>query len=48
MEELMSTHKSLKNGILKVYGLRIKKLERRLHDLVYKESPTRIKEFIFD
>jgi CRP/FNR family cyclic AMP-dependent transcriptional regulator len=48
MEGLMSTHKSLKNGILKMYGLRIKKLERRLHDLLYKDSPTRIKEFITD
>jgi len=48
MEALMEKHKSLKNGILKVYGLRIKKLERRLHDLLYKDSPTRIKEFILD
>jgi len=44
----MEKHKSLKNGVLKVNGLRIKKLERRLHDLLYKDSPTRIKEFIFD
>ncbi|MFT5846888.1 Crp/Fnr family transcriptional regulator [Psychroserpens sp.] len=48
MEALMEQHKSLKNGVLKVYGLRIKKLERRLHDLLYKDSPTRIKEFILD
>ncbi|WP_299887057.1 Crp/Fnr family transcriptional regulator [uncultured Lacinutrix sp.] len=48
MEELMQKHTSLKNGVLKVYGLRIKKLERRLHDLLYKDSPTRIKEFITD
>ncbi|MDO5980581.1 Crp/Fnr family transcriptional regulator [Flavivirga spongiicola] len=48
MEGLMVKHKSLKNGILKVYGLRIKKLERRLYDLLYKDSPTRIKEFIID
>ena len=48
MEALMEKHKSLKNGVLKVYGLRIKKLERRLHDLLYKDSPTRIKEFITD
>jgi CRP/FNR family cyclic AMP-dependent transcriptional regulator len=48
MENLMEKHKSLKNGVLKVYGLRIKKLERRLHDLLYKDSPTRIKEFITD
>ncbi len=48
MEALMEKHKSLKNGILKIYGLRIKKLERRLHDLLYKDSATRIKEFITD
>ena len=47
MEELMEKHKSLKNGVLKIYGLRIKKLERRLSDLLYKDSATRIKEFIF-
>ncbi len=48
MEGLMEKHKSLKNGVLKVYGLRIKKLERRLHDLLYKDSTTRIQEFIID
>ena len=48
MEELMEKHKSLKNGVLKLYGLRIKKLERRLRDLLYKDSSTRITEFIED
>ena len=48
MESLMEKHKSLKNGILKIYGLRIKKLERRLSDLLYKDSSTRIKEFIIE
>ncbi len=48
MDLLMQKHKSLKNGVLKIYGLRIKKLERRLNDLLYKDSNTRIKEFIFD
>ena len=48
MEDLMEKHKSLKNGVLKIYGLRIQKLERRLHDLLYKDSTTRIKEFITD
>lgn len=48
MEELMLKHKSLKNGILKIYGLRIQKLERRLHNLVFKDSTTRIREFIAD
>lgn len=48
MEELMQRHKSLKNGVLKIYGKRIKRLERKLHDLVYKDSTVRIKEFIAD
>lgn len=48
MERIMEKHKSLKNGVLKVYGLRIKKLERRLEDLLYKDSSTRIKEFVFE
>ncbi|PWL38701.1 Crp/Fnr family transcriptional regulator [Flagellimonas aquimarina] len=46
MESLMEKHKSLKNGVFKVYGLRIKKLERRLEDLLYKDSKTRITDFI--
>ncbi len=48
MEKIMEKHKSLKNGVLKVYGLRIKKLERRLRDLLYKDSAARITEFIMD
>ncbi len=48
MEDLMVKHKSLKNGVLKIYGMRIKKLERRLRDLLYKDSYTRITEFIKD
>lgn len=48
MVQLMEKHKSLKNGVLKIYGLRIQKLERRLHDLLYKDSTTRIREFISD
>ena len=46
MEELMEKHRSLKNGLLKIYGLRIRKLETRLQDLLYKDSKTRISEFI--
>lgn len=48
MERLIEEHSSLKNGVLKIYGLRIRKLERRLHDLLYKDSKTRIQEFIRD
>ncbi len=46
MDELMEKHRSLKNGLLKIYGLRIRKLETRLQDLLYKDSKTRISEFI--
>ena len=46
MERLMEKHKSLKNGLLKIYGLRIRKLENRLQDLLYKDSTQRITEFI--
>jgi len=46
MMSLMEKHKSLKNGMLKIYGLRIRRLERRLEDLLYKDSKTRIKEFV--
>lgn len=46
MEELMEKHASLKNGVVKIYGLRIRKLENRLQDLIYKDSKTRIEEFI--
>lgn len=46
MEELMEKHRSLKNGLLKIYGLRIRKLETRLQDLLYKDSRTRISEFV--
>ncbi len=48
MEKIMEKHESLKNGALKVYGIRIKKLERRLQDLLYKDSATRIEDFIKD
>lgn len=48
MDQLMEEHKSLKNGVLKIYGIRIKKLERRLQDLIHKDSTTRITEFISD
>ena len=46
MDELMQRHQSLKNGVLKVYGIRIRRLERRLQDLLYKDSATRISEFV--
>jgi len=48
MERIMQKYKSLKNGVIKIYGRRIQKLERRLQDLLYKDSTTRITEFVFD
>lgn len=48
MEELMEQHKSLKNGVLKIYGIRIKKLERRLENLLYRDSAARITDFVTD
>ena len=46
MEKLIGKNKSLKNGILKAYSVRIIKLERRLEDLLYKDSTTRIKAIL--
>ncbi|WP_299259982.1 Crp/Fnr family transcriptional regulator [uncultured Aquimarina sp.] len=48
MISIMDKHHSLKNNVFKVYGTRIKKLERRLNDLLYKDSATRIHDFIND
>lgn len=48
MNTLMEEHKALNNSMLKIYGFRFQRLERKLEDLVYKDSPTRIKEFIYD
>lgn len=46
MKRFMGKHKSLKNAVLKIYGFRLERLERKLEDLVFKDSPTRIEEFI--
>ena len=48
MREILEQYPSLKNDLLKFNGLRIRKLERRLADLIHKDSRTRIKEYIFD
>lgn len=48
MRSLMEKHSSLKNSILKLNGLKIKKLERKLEDLLYKDSRARVKEYVFD
>jgi CRP/FNR family transcriptional regulator len=48
MKEMMKDFPSLKNDLLKFNGLRIRKLERRLEDLLYKDSQARIREYLFD
>ncbi len=48
MNTIMEKHKSLKNNVFKIYGTRIKKLERRLNDLLYKDSTARVRDFIYD
>lgn len=48
MKMMIDKNSSLKNQLLKLHGLRIKKLQRNLEDLLYKDSKTRIKEYIFN
>lgn len=48
MEELMGQHPGLHNSILKLTGLKFKKIERRLDDILYKDADTRIRDFIVD
>ncbi|MFT4762507.1 MAG: CRP/FNR family cyclic AMP-dependent transcriptional regulator [Paraglaciecola sp.] len=48
MKMIIENYSSLKNQLLKLYGLRIRKLQRNLEDLLYKDSETRIKEFILN
>ena len=48
MRMMLEKFKSVKNQLLKLQGLRIRKLQRNLEDLLYKNSETRIKEFILN
>lgn len=48
LKKMMAENANLNNHILKLTGLKIKKLERRLESLIYKDSKTRIVEFIID
>ncbi len=45
LEELMEKNRSLHNYLLKLAGLKIKKLEYRLENLIFKTSEQRIREF---
>lgn len=44
--ELMEKNKTLNNHILKLSGLKIKKLENRLEDIIFKTAEVRIQEFV--
>ncbi|MEN7550367.1 Crp/Fnr family transcriptional regulator [Rapidithrix thailandica] len=46
MQELIRNHKTLSFKLFKLMGLRIKKLERRVESLVFKDSRTRIIELL--
>lgn len=46
MQELMLANKQLSLKIYKLIGFRIKKLERRIESLVFKDAKTRIVDFI--
>ena len=48
MREMMNQNPKLNNYILKLAGLRIKKLERKLESLIYKDAKKRVEDFIMD
>lgn len=48
LEAILDKDKSLKKGFIKLSGLKIKKLERRLDNQLNMDSKTRIREFIFN
>jgi len=48
MKNLIESNSNLKNELLKIKGAKIKKLEVRLDDLLYKDSATRIIDYVID
>lgn len=48
MKNMMDKFPSLKNAVLKLGGFRIRRLQRQLESLLYKDSATRIREYLFD
>lgn len=48
MEALMAQNKKLNLQIFKIIGFRLQKLERKIESLVFKDSRTRIIEFLYD
>jgi len=48
MKMMIEKYSSLKNQLLKLQGIKIKRLQRNLEDLLYKDSETRIKEYVLN
>ena len=48
MKMMLEKYDSLKNELIMLQGLKIRKLQRKLEDLLYKDSETRIKEYIIN
>ena len=48
MESLMAANKTLSLKIMKIIGLRLRKTERKIESLVFKDARTRIIEFLHD
>ncbi len=48
LKKMMEENQKLNNYIFKLIGIRIKKLERNLSELMYKDASSRIENFIID
>jgi CRP/FNR family cyclic AMP-dependent transcriptional regulator len=48
MKDMMEKNQNLNNEIFKIMGLRIKKLERRIESILFRDAKMRIIEFIAD
>ncbi len=48
MRKLMESNSALSTAVLKIMGLRIKKVERRLESILFKDSKTRVTDFVRD
>ncbi len=48
LKKMMEENQKLNNYIFKLIGIRIKKLERNLSELMYKDAASRIENFIID
>ena len=48
MQQLMANNRPLNFKIIKLIGIRIKKLERRIDSLVFKDARSRIIDFLRD